>query len=204
MDYHRDENANASNFYSRKGRIGKKMTGGSNKLAIRRQKLAPLVRSWVRAYKKKNGCEPSQADQRFAIDNPDWLDRQLTALKAGQIVLRSRHVPDCNCKPCIANKPMSGGNWLDFHKRETARIETERAAEAQRKQEEEDAYYAELQKNQRIAKVRAECPIPRILLENYATGDVSQDLLIRTFIVSEDKLKDYCENFGIEIKKVQP
>lgn len=203
MDYHPDTNARASKFYHKRGRTGRKMSGGANKTAILRSKVQGELRRWIRLYKKRKGVEPTDGEQRYAVDNPLWLQGQIAAL-GGNTTVIIKHGGSCECKPCMAERPMGGGTWSEFVDKERARIaEQQRRKQAEIEKQEEEANRAIQEMRQRRSLI-ADCNIPKDILVNYANGSLKKETLEvikKVFDTTDDEIREYCWAYGI---KVQP
>lgn len=69
MDWHKDENNNAQNFYPSRGRKGKKFTGVSSKTVLFRQKQNKLVMPWIeKELKMTDGHIPLREDALRRLD----------------------------------------------------------------------------------------------------------------------------------------
>jgi len=196
MDYHRDTNANASRFYPSKGRIGKKMTGGSNRTAILRQKMQKELGRWIRLYKKKHGREPNLVEQRFAIDNPLWLEAEIDKVSP-KIRVIIKHNSGCACKGCVGERPLSGGTWNDFLIKERERIHLLKIEEARIAKELQDAEDQLHRDAVRRRKIAMDCIVPVAILRRYGSGHVSAGAVRAAFGITKKKLDECCWAYGI-------
>lgn len=190
MHWHPDTNAAASNFYSRKGRIGKKMTGGANKLAIRRSKLQGVIRRWVKLHKKRFDEEPSEYLQRFAVDNPEWLKFQIDNLTSMMPIVIIKHSPSCECKPCLAERPMTGGTLVDLVERERSRLAEIRANDERKRVEKQNKMRAEQSRAAERRAIVKSCIIPFEILRNIYHKKVGVQIVKGAFNVSDKQIED--------------
>lgn len=190
MDWHPDTNAAAQNFYPNRVK-GRRLVGGANKTAIMRQKLQPLLRRYIRAYKKKHGIEPPQDKQRALLDNAPQLSREIEALESG-IVVRVRHIDTCECKTCIAERPAGGyGGFLERQKA-LKKAEDEKARIAE---EEERAYYEKLAARDELRSIAASSPVPRVFLTAITNG-MPVSIVTKQFGVTIEHIEKLKEFYG--------
>ena len=197
MHWHQDNSASASKFFPSKGRIGKKMSGGANKTAILREKTTKLFNQWVKLYEKKNGIEPLGGEQRYAIDNPQWILRQIEHLSGPTLTFR--HKVSCNCKGCVDDRPNGEGPWSQVLKTSVDAIRA-REAEAKRLEAEAKAIAAaKIAEQRRKFQLRISCPIPQKVLKRYMQGVIGADIIKATFgNFSAEQLEEYCNAFFVQ------
>lgn len=182
MHFNPDKKASASKFYPRTGRTGKKMTGGANKMAIRRQKLMPLFRKWVKTHNKKFGIDPTGPDQRQAIDNPGKMACDIDSWTANIPTVTFRHDKEnCECKGCLGDRASGGRKWSEVFKDYfdgEAQLVKDKADKLIEEEKEIEKAYADARER---ASLKEECVVPYPILKRYSTGEIGIDVVIMCF-----------------------
>ncbi len=199
MHWHKDGKAKASEFYSQKGRRGKKMTGGNSRVTLLRQKHEKMLKQWRKVFKNRFGREPDQYDERASVDG-GRIWNEICAWTGGG-PLEFTHNPDtCKCHMCVKHPIYIGPhkNAVEaltiaverLKKDEEAKKAAEAAREAPQKEWEEKEC------------IKAHCPIPYPIVENWAKGICPLSVLLAAFPdsgLTVEKMKRLCWAFNLKV-----
>jgi len=188
MNWHPATNAAASSFYTKSGRQGRKMTGGSSKTAISRQLNNRTLRAWIKLFVHIHKRQPSEIEQRAALENPMQMAKDIKRFTSHKLTFRHGH--NCTCQPCKDANPADGRRWSQHLQ---SWIDNNKRLSAER---------AKLPRNEDTvthdqAKLIMECRIPKQTLIRYVAGLISYAEISSIFDVSEKRLRDYADAYGL-------
>lgn len=198
MDWHGDKNANASKFYGSHGRRGKKMTGGNSRVTLLRQKHEKMLKQWRRVFLNRFGREPDQYDERASVDG-GRIWNEIVAWTGG-VTVEIKHSAACKCHMCL-KFPTYIGPHKDAATALKVAIEDLKRQE-ERKRAEEDKREKGQKEWEEKECIKAQCPIPFIILENWSKGLIPLGVVHGAFPalkMTEERMKKLCWAFNLSL-----